>query len=70
MDFLNNHIEVMGLSEEENKKVKNDIINKMKKKFEKNYITEIKQKKFRNKTTGEIKTQLSIFELKDFEEVK
>lgn len=29
-----------------------------------------KTKKFRNKKTGEIKTQLNIFELKDYEEVK
>jgi hypothetical protein len=30
----------------------------------------IKTKKFRNKKTGEIKTQLNIFELKDYEELK
>ena len=30
----------------------------------------ITTKKFRNKKTGEIKTQLNIFELKDYEEVK
>ena len=30
----------------------------------------IETKKFRNKKTGEIKTQLNIFELKDYEEVK
>ena len=30
----------------------------------------IKTKKFRNKKTGEIKTQISILELKDYEEVK
>lgn len=31
---------------------------------------EIKVKRFKNKKTGEIKTQLNIFELKDYEEIK
>ena len=30
----------------------------------------ITQKKFRNKKTGEIKTQIDIFELDDYEEIK
>lgn len=30
----------------------------------------IKPKRFKNKKTGEIKTQLNIFELKDYEELK
>ena len=30
----------------------------------------IASKKFKHKRTGEIKTQLNIFELKDYEEVK
>lgn len=30
---------------------------------------EITTKRFKNKKTGEIKTQLSIFELKDYEEI-
>ena len=30
----------------------------------------IKTKKFKNKKTGEIKTQINIFELGDYEEVK
>lgn len=31
---------------------------------------EIKQKRFKHKITGEIKTQLNIFELKDYEEIQ
>jgi hypothetical protein len=46
-----------------------EIEEKMKKIIQDSIVTEIKPKQFRNKITGEVKTQINIFELGDYEEI-
>jgi len=59
----------MENQEKQIKKIEREMEEKLKAEFEKNFVTEITQQKFRNKTTGEIVTQFSLMDINNFEKV-